>query len=327
LRRLILPRAGITLAAIGLFFLLRPDAFGFVSSLGLSEAHQIRDAYRRRAWLVSAKLDGAVPYLSWSAVMKRMPPDSHLEQFDAIRTGYVKVKALGPEPCPVLWETPIGDFWGRTDDGGVLQLLIREQYGERFGPGPAYEAHVYQMDPVVIRSGDVVLDAGAHLGTFSKAALDKGAGKVVAFEPEPGNAACYKRTFAKEISQGRVALVEAALWDAPGALTLTGAASFSDVGSVVLYQPEPSGVQVKATTIDETVQQLHLERVDFVKMDIEGAERHALSGGRETLARFGPRMAICTYHLKDDPVAIPQVVMAARPSYKTFSGPRQVYFY
>lgn len=282
---------------------------------------------RRRAWLVGAKLDGSVPYLNWSDVLQRMPPHSGIGELDAIRTGYVRVKAMGPEPCPVLWETPIGDFWGRTDDGGVLQLLIREQYGERFGPGPAYHAHVYQLDPVVIHSGDVVLDAGAHLGTFSKAALDKGAGKVVAFEPEPTNATCYKRTFAKEIAQGKVILVEAALWDASGALKLIGGDDASEIGSVVFYRQEPSGVQVKATTIDETVRQLRLERVDFVKMDIEGAERHALSGGRETLARFGPRMAICTYHVDDDPVVIPQVVMAARPSYKTFSGPRQVYFY
>jgi FkbM family methyltransferase len=256
-----------------------------------------------------------------------MVPDSGIEQFDAIRTGYVSVKALGPEPCPVLWGTPIGDFWGRVEDGSVLQLLIREQYGDRFGPGPPYHAHVYQLDPVVIRKGDVVLDAGAHLGTFSRAALDKEAGQVIGFEPEPTNATCYKRTFAKEIASGRVVLVEAALWEAPGALTLIGGDDASEIGSVVFYRQEPSGVQVRATTIDETVQRLHLQHVDFVKMDIEGAERHALSGGRETLARFGPRMAICTYHLKDDPVAIPQVVMAARPSYNSFSGPRQVYFY
>ena len=50
-------------------------------------------------------------------------------------------------------------------------------------------------------------------------------------------------------------------------------------------------------------------------MDIEGAERRALAGARRTLARFGPRMAISSYHLRDDPAVIPAVVHQAQPRY------------
>ena len=67
---------------------------------------------------------------------------------------------------------------------------------------------------------------------------------------------------------------------------------------------------VPATTIDETVARLSLDRLDFIKMDIG----YALRGGRESLARFGPRMAICIYHRQDDRVAVPQEVLAAQPA-------------
>jgi hypothetical protein len=40
-----------------------------------------------------------------------------------------------------------------------------------------------------------------------------------------------------------------------------------------------------------------------------------LLGGRESISRFGPRMAICIYHRKDDPAVVLQEVFATRPAY------------
>ena len=57
-------------------------------------------------------------------------------------------------------------------------------------------------------------------------------------------------------------------------------------------------------TLDAIVAQSRLNRVDFIKMDIEGSEHFALRSARGTLRRFKPRMAIYTYHLLDDPVVV-----------------------
>ncbi len=56
-------------------------------------------------------------------------------------------------------------------------------------------------------------------------------------------------------------------------------------------------------------------RVDFIKMDIEGAEPNAVRGARETIGRFKPRMALCLYHRAHDPIQIPKEVRAIVPEY------------
>jgi hypothetical protein len=68
--------------------------------------------------------------------------------------------------------------------------------------------------------------------------------------------------------------------------------------------------------------------VHFIKMDIEGAERHALAGARRILASHKPQLAICIYHAPDDPDVVPRVVHEANGSYRMFSRSGfQAYFY
>jgi hypothetical protein len=77
---------------------------------------------------------------------------------------------------------------------------------------------------------------------------------------------------------------------------------------------------VRVTTIDHLVEELHLPRVDFISMDIEGAEKPALRGAVETLRKFHPRMAIAAEHLADDTVAIPKTVHEMVPAYQAICG-------
>ena len=58
-----------------------------------------------------------------------------------------------------------------------------------------------------------------------------------------------------------------------------------------------------------------LERVDFIKADIEGAERLMLKGAQETLRRFAPKLSICTYHLPDDKEVLEALIKQANPHY------------
>ena len=108
-------------------------------------------------------------------------------------------------------------------------------------------------------------------------------------------------------------LIEAAAMERSGQITFEiSPSSSSEMGRVA---PE-GGLVVRAVSIDETVEAQRLKRVDFIKMDIEGAERYALSGARRTLARFGPQLAICLYHRPDDRQVLPELVLGIRPSYR-----------
>ena len=68
------------------------------------------------------------------------------------------------------------------------------------------------------------------------------------------------------------------------------------------------------------------DSVDFIKMDIEGSERHALRGATQTLARFKPKIAVCVYHRQDDSEVLPQIIKRARPDYEHRIASHQHYF-
>jgi FkbM family methyltransferase len=170
----------------------------------------------------------------------------------------------------------------------------------------------YWHPSVHINRGDIVLDVGADYGSVTWQALRSGAQKVIAIEIAPQKWPCLKRTFAKEIADGRVAVVEVGVWDRDGVLEL-------DDDSVVLQRGARKQT-VRVTTIDQIVSGLHIPRVDFISMDIEGAEKAALRGAAGTLRKFKPRMVIASEHLSDDVVAIPQTVRAIVSNYEVFCG-------
>ena len=112
------------------------------------------------------------------------------------------------------------------------------------------------------------------------------------------------------------------VWDKDEVLQIRTFDQQSGGDSVALNFPgSREGPKVMLTTIDKMVGELRLDRVDFIKMDIEGAERKALVGARDTVARFKPRMAISMEHLPDDFETFTAVIAKLWPDLKISCGP------
>ena len=153
-----------------------------------------------------------------------------------------------------------------------------------------------------VRPGAVCLDVGAEYGlyTWTLAGLVGPTGHVHAVEPQPGPSAFVERT-RRLLRAGNVSVHRTAVGATAGggvlalprrrllpvhgrAFLTTGA---SGLGSNAEFGHHDD-VPVAVTTVDALVAELALERLDLVKVDIEGAEARLLQGARATLAAFRP---------------------------------------
>lgn len=210
------------------------------------------------------------------------------------------------------WRTPKGEYWIPEGSDLVLPFNLAEQ-----------ERKIYGSAPHFVKPGDTVLDCGANVGVFTTEALKAGAKLVVAIEPAPENLECLRRNFAQQIEAGRVIVYAKGVWDSEDFLTLNVDEHNSAADSFVLHPADARTTTQKLplTTIDNLVNELHLDRVDFIKMDIEGAEPKALAGARATLAKYHPRLSVSAYHEPDHPEIISKVVKSAWDGYQTECGP------
>ena len=209
-----------------------------------------------------------------------------------------------------LVRTPLGPFWIPVREFAVLAETVAEQ-----------QRDVYESTASGVQRGDVVLDCGANIGVYTRHALDRGAKLVVAIEPAPESLECLRRNLDKEIASGRVVVYPKGVWNKDDELQLSISDHWASTAASVVLDRGGKGPRVPLTTIDKVAAELKLPSVDFIKMDIEGAEMEALEGAVETVRRFRPRMAISVEHRPRDPDEIPKLVHRLWPDYRYECGP------
>jgi FkbM family methyltransferase len=209
------------------------------------------------------------------------------------------------------WETPVGTYWTPGGCGIYNLAFILAEIELQF-----YTTKEHQIHP-----GDTVIDCGANVGLFSRFALQSGAQRVVVVEPAPLTRAALRRNLAPFIAEGRVLVCEKGVWSEEKTLTLQVSAYNPGTSSFVV--PVSDGVpkhETEVTTIDAIVAEFGLDRVDFIKMDVEGAETEAVIGSRNTLSRHRPRLSIATEHTTDvaaNARRVAQLVREAWSGYRT----------
>ena len=186
----------------------------------------------------------------------------------------------------------------RLIDRRILNIFLLEQYRcDRAG--------------VRVRPGDVVIDAGGCWGDTALYFAQR-ADSVYCYECVPANLAILKRNLDLNPELARKILVVPKALDREAGKTL----HFSENGPGSRSAVE--GIQVTTDTIDNLAGTNGLERVDFIKMDIEGAEMDALIGGEKTIRVHRPRLAISVYHSLSDFVRIPKWIASLGLGYKFY---------
>ena len=127
-----------------------------------------------------------------------------------------------------------------------------------------------------IKEGQIIIDAGAYLGGFALYAAKKvgGTGKVIAFEPDPNNFEILKSIVNKS-GLKNIILIKKALGNAVKKVKLESADNYSKIVIKTFKNPT---VKVKQTTLDKELKKFGIKKVDFIKMNIEGAETNAIKG-------------------------------------------------
>ncbi len=174
-----------------------------------------------------------------------------------------------------------------------------------------------------VQKDDIVIDAGAnhgHLATFySKKVGTKG--KVYAFEPDKKNITEMKANMALNSDMRNIQIQEELIWDKNTQLDFFEAGT---VSSSIHYKPKNAKTILKdAITIDSFYKKEQLQRLDFIKMDIEGAEIEAMDGLVEVLEKFKPNFAIASYHWVNDE----QTYKKIEAFFKAKNYPHKTIFY
>jgi FkbM family methyltransferase len=192
----------------------------------------------------------------------------------------------------------------RYDDGAWVQR-DRDGVVVNWKPKPKWSLPVFEAKTIdyfcsayTPRPGDVVIDVGAGIGSetgyFSKAVGPLG--KVIAIEAHPYTCLCLRK-FCEYNHFGNVTVLNLAVSDRDSEVLISG--DEKHVSNTIVNAM--SGVPVKTTSLDDLVARLGLARIDFIKMNIEGAEKLAIRGMNRTLP-ITRAMSISCHDFKADRV-------------------------
>ncbi len=235
-----------------------------------------------------------------------------------VMQGQVQANVLNSRGMPLEWQMSVYDL---SSVGYPLQAIgqplplastfLFSQYAYRDTAAPARPL-----------PGDVALDVGGCWGETALwlAHVVGPEGRVHSFEPTPSN----RKLLAKNIELNPVIAGRIRVWDAPLAATAGETVFIRDglaAGATVrdeAEQVEGEACELHTETVDALVQRGELPRVDFLKVDVEGADLGVLEGAAETIRSCRPRLALAAYHRPEDLATLPGFVESLGVPYRWY---------
>lgn len=171
-------------------------------------------------------------------------------------------------------------------------------------------------DTIDVLPGETVIDGGAWVGDTAIIFADKvgPTGCVHAYEPNEDNIKNVLTCVRGTELENRIITIPRGLWSKTTTMGYASSQEWDGAGNFLTENPAMSN-KVNVSCIDDDFRD---KRVDFIKLDIEGSELEALTGGSETIRRDHPKLAICLYHKISDLYRIPEFVREVSSQYRQY---------
>lgn len=200
------------------------------------------------------------------------------------------------------------DNAGQQEFDRQMRLRGGDFSGQVIDPGAQYFAH----DLFRLTRNEIFIDCGAYDGDtiaeFRRATGDR-FDRIVAFEPDPGNFAALNSAVSGD---ARIAVQ-------PYATDVRRKTVQFAIGGTGAHISSTGTCEVQTITLDEALEGI---APTYIKFDIEGSERDALAGGRQTITRHRPKLAVCAYHCPDHlwsiPIQLADLLPGSRLTLRTY---------
>ncbi len=173
-------------------------------------------------------------------------------------------------------------------------------------PHSVCEDQYFDSSVISFSEDEVFYDAGCYIGDTIQEFIKRVNGHyrhIYGFEPDASN---YKQALNNLEPYHNISLIKKGLWNCDDVLTFNSASSASRI-------TENGDASIQLTSVDSFLSNLSDNDKNtiptFIKMDIEGSEKEAIMGCRETIKKCHPKLAVCVYHRPEDIYEIPKIIM------------------
>ena len=218
--------------------------------------------------------------------------------FDRVLRNYTRNKPYDGFICklvPNIYQYPPGTIRTFENNGVKFEVDLHDYLGHYiyYGFFDPSQSSLFSL----CREGDVILDIGTNIGfsLLNMANIVQPNGFIVGFEPDPVNFSLLKKNISLN-QLSNFAVHQIGLGDRPGKFKLENVIEFNSGGKRIVPSGSSSGnfAEVEIDTLDNflSVSQLSINKIDLIKIDVEGFEMNVLKGGINTIKRYSPVLYI-----------------------------------